>query len=146
VLRSTSDTNEDHPVWEYDPYERDKSTVRHKILENWLIEQLLDNDLKPQDSVNGPQFDVGWSLNESLVVCEVKSTQNNETKQIRLGLGQVLHYKFETELTTKQDVKAALLVESEPEDSMLIELCRSVDVYLFWPTDSGIPDELINAN
>jgi len=145
-LRSTSDSSEEHPIWEYDPYERDKSTLRHRVLENWLIDQLHDNDLEPQDSVHGPQFDVGWSLNGSFVVCEVKSTQNNETKQIRLGLGQVLHYKFETKLTSKQDVKAALLVESEPEDSMLIELCRSVDVCLFWPTDSGIPGELINAN
>jgi len=130
-------------VWEYDPSERDRSTIRHRMLENWLIEQLKEAGLEPLDPVRGPQFDVGWQVNGSLVVCEVKSTGGDEVKQIRLGLGQVLHYRAEARKSEDREVLAALMIEKPPEDELFFDLCEEVNVRLFWPNDAGLPYQLL---
>ena len=137
---------DEHTVWEYDPSERDKSTLRHRSLENWLIELLREENLEPLDPVQGPQFDVAWQVNGKLIVCEVKTTRLNETKQIRLGLGQVLHYRHEAALNSEHDVIAALLVERAPAESLFEELCRELGVHLFWPDETGLPPELMGRS
>jgi hypothetical protein len=73
-------------------------------------------------------------VGRTLVVCEVKSTRVSETHQIRLGLGQVLHYRaMLTAAAPGSDVVPALLVEGPPADPLWTEVCRSVGVLLFWP-------------
>lgn len=139
-LRSPSETG---AVWEYDPSERDRATLQHRLLENWLMERLREAGLEPLDSVRGPLFDLGWYVGDQLVVCEVKSTSGNETQQIRLGLGQVLHYRAQARKSIGRDVLSALLVEAEPEDRIWAELCAELGVVLFWPEDAPLPSALV---
>lgn len=137
--RLIADDPKESAVWEYDPSERDRATSRHKALENWLMEQLREQNIIPLDPVRGPEFDVAWELSDRLVVCEVKTTGLNETKQLRLGLGQVLHYRKQLESSQSKDVLAALMIEQEPGDAIWRELCEQLRVVLFWPTESALP-------
>ena len=86
--REVSEPAEENPVWEYDPSERDRATLKHRLIENWLIDRVREEGLSPLDAVRGPQFDLAWTIGETLVICEVKTTGGDEVKQLRLGLGQ----------------------------------------------------------
>ena len=133
---------EESPVWEYDPSERDRATLEHRMLENWLISRVQDEGLSPLDAVRGPQFDLAWTLGDTLVICEVKTTSGVEVKQLRLGLGQLLHYRAQVERDTLRSVRAALLVGSQPDDDIWEGLCEDLEVVLFWPDDGPLPRSL----
>lgn len=137
--REISSPIEESPVWEYDPSERDRATLEHRLLENWLISRVREEGLQPLDPVRGPQFDLAWMVGETLVICEVKTTSGDEVKQLRLGLGQVLHYRAQATRDTSMNVRAALLVESQPQDGIWQELCEYLEVVLFWPDDGPLP-------
>jgi len=63
----------------------------------------------------------------------VKSlTRGNETGQLRLGLGQVLHYAMLLGGNGRQ-VRAVLAVERTPTDPRWISLCAAHGVTLVWP-------------
>lgn len=130
------------PVWEYDPSERDRSTLQHRLLENWLIAQVQDAGLAPLDAVRGPLFDLAWHLGNVLVLCEVKSTRLNETMQLRLGVGQILHYRAAALAAGVELVRAALLIDGRPADPIWQTLCNELDVVLFWPEDGPLPEPL----
>ena len=142
AVREVSVLPKESPVWEYDPYERDRATLEHRLLENWLISRVQDEGLCPLDAVRGPQFDLAWTIGETLVICEVKTTSGNEVKQLRLGLGQLLHYRAQVLRDTTGRVRAALLVESQPQDDVWQELCQELGIVLFWPDDGRLPTSL----
>ena len=68
-------------------------------------------------------------------MAEVKSTtEANEERQLRLGLGQVLRYR--NLLTERsQTAKAVLVVERPPRDFSWRSLCEDLGVLLVAPTD-----------
>ena len=140
--REIGELAEESPVWEYDPSERDRATLEHRLLENWLISRVQEEGLSPLDAVRGPQFDLAWTIGETLVVCEVKTTGGSEVKQLRLGLGQLLHYRAQVVRDTLGDVRAALLVGSQPHESIWQELCEELGIVLFWPDDGPLPTSL----
>ena len=90
----------------------------------------------------GPQFDLAWTIGETLVICEVKTTGGDEVKQLRLGLGQLLHYRAQVAKDTPGSVRAALLVESQPQDGIWQELCEELGIVLFWPDEGPLPISL----
>ena len=139
ATREISERAEESPVWEYDPSERDRATLEHRLLENWLISRVQEEGLSPLDAVRGPQFDLAWMIGEALVICEVKTTSGDEVKQLRLGLGQLLHYRAQVAQVTPGSVRAALLVGSQPQDGIWQELCEDLGVVLFWPDDGPLP-------
>jgi hypothetical protein len=70
----------------------------------------------------------------------VKSTTRaNETRQLRLGLGQVLHYGMAL-ARPGREIRAILAAEREPADPRWVSLCASHSVSLVWP---GVFDRLI---
>lgn len=142
AIRQASDQLGTSPVWEYDPSERDRSTLQHRLLENWLIAQVQDAGLQPLDAVRGPLFDLAWHLGNMLVLCEVKSTRLNETMQLRLGVGQLLHYRAAALATGVEFIQAALLVDGPPVDPIWQTLCNELDIVLFWPEDGPLPERL----
>jgi hypothetical protein len=78
-----------------------------------------------------PNFDLAWR--DPATVVEVKSLTNaNESGQIRLGLGQVLHFQHILELAGEPS-RAVLAVESEPSGPEWLGLCARHDVQLVWP-------------
>ena len=140
--REISELADETPVWEYDPSERDRATLKHRLLENWLIDRIQDEGLSPLDAVRGPQFDLAWTIGETLVICEVKTTSGHEVKQLRLGLGQLLHYRAQVARDTPGDVRAAFLVGGQPEDGIWQELCADLGIVLFWPDEGSLPTSL----
>lgn len=141
-IRQVGEQAEDKPVWEYDPAERDRATLEHRLLENWLISRIREEGLYPLDPVRGPQFDLAWMLGDTMAICEVKTISGNEVKQLRLGLGQVLHYREQVALEAPGGVTAALLVGSAPQDEIWHNLCQQLGIVLFWPDDGPLPRQL----
>ncbi len=132
-------------IFDFDPNERDRQTKKHKELENSLAVILKENNIEPfdPDDVNA-KFDIGWESHKNIIICEVKSTKNNEITQIRLGLGQVLHYVFllKEKYGIEKKIIPFLFVEMKPKDENIIEFCKDSKVLISWP-ENGIPKELL---
>ena len=78
-------------------------------------------------------YDLAWEAEGVVWVCEVKSlTPNNEEKQLRLGLGQVLRYQEQLSciVSPSRVVRAVLAVERHPSDESWHVLCRRLNVSL----------------
>ena len=142
ATREIGEVDEESLVWEYDPSERDRATLDHRMLENWLISRVQEEGLSPLDAVRGPQFDLAWTVGETLVICEVKTTSGDEVKQLRLGLGQLLHYRAQVVRDAPGSIRAALLVGSQPQDGIWQDLCGELGIVLFWPDDGPLPPSL----
>ncbi|WP_117211869.1 hypothetical protein [Allorhizocola rhizosphaerae] len=107
----------------------------HRKLQNGLARLVRANGLEPLSSVlSGPDYDLAWLPGPGrLVVVEVKSTTDrNEIRQLRLGLGQVLDYRSALERPDR-DVTPVLYVERRPMDIRWERLTRAVGVVLCWP-------------
>jgi hypothetical protein len=121
-----------------DPFSRDPAIVEralqgHAKTQNALADYLVSRGLQPfSPTGEQPNFDVAWSDGSALWVAEVKSlTDENEEKQLRLGLGQVLRYR---QLANPTGVaRAALVTEHEPKDRTWAVLCESLGIALAWP-------------
>ena len=60
---------------------------------NDLVEAAGYIPIDPESPID-PAFDLAWFVEQTLFVVEVKScTQDNQTQQLRLGIGQVLDYE-----------------------------------------------------
>jgi hypothetical protein len=128
-----------------DPNVIDRGTRGHARTQNALAEWAAARGYQPtRPGLGQPDYDVAWLADEVLFVAEVKSlTRVNEVRQLRLGLGQVLHYRHLL-ATTGRAVRAVLAVEREPSDDAWKELCTSVGVQLVWP--SVFTDALSSSN
>lgn len=139
--REVESFDEDPEVWEYDPSERDRATMQHRLLENWLMDSLRSVGIEALDVIHGPAFDVGWRVGSTFFVCEVKSTSGSEDKQLRLGMGQVLHYQWQLRRHYGGTVVAALLVGQIPSDESWVNLASEHGITLFWPSEE-LPSQL----
>jgi hypothetical protein len=64
----------------------------------------------------------------------VKSlTEQNEERQLRLGLGQVLRYRSLLSAKGVAEVRAVLVAEHEPSDPSWRALCQEMGVVLLTP-------------
>jgi hypothetical protein len=104
----------------------------HVETEHALVAALRELGIQPRSANAGePNFDLAWTHGESIYVAEVKSTTDrNEERQLRLGLGQVLRYRFVLSETHGQRVSAALVPERTPRDPTWESTCASVGVAL----------------
>ncbi len=112
------------------------SSRAHARVQNSLGVWLKSKKLKPFSPNAGhlARFDIAWKHRGRLHVCEVKSLNRvNEDQQLRLGFGQVLHYKQLLEQSEKTRVQAVLAVEREPSDSKTwLKLAKNHGVKLVW--------------
>lgn len=86
--------------FEVDPDKLDRATQGHADLQNFLARRLRDLRITPISPAlpHDPEFDVAWRHEGTLYVCEVKTiTSANRDRQLRLALGQVLHYAKQLE-------------------------------------------------
>ena len=87
-----------------------------------------------------PDFDLAWERKVDVWVREVKSVApGNDTRQLRLGLGQVLDYQ-DSMLLSHPTVRAALALSAPPSDRRWVDLCLRHGVVLVWP---GTFEELL---
>jgi hypothetical protein len=125
-----------------DTAELEESTRMHRRLQNqaavWLQKKgLAPFGAQPRDPL---PVDIQWHRGSIHVVGEVKSLKlENETAQMRRGIGQVLHYrKLFEDLNTPgvTSVEAALIVSREP-DKIWVRLCEDLRIRLAWPSQFG---------
>lgn len=134
VLADESASGTDRDPFEVDPAAVDRGVQGHARTQNALANWVSSQGHEPRSpSPLEPQYDIAWEADGQLFVAEVKSlTTANEERQLRLGLGQVLRYRH-VMMRTHADVRPVLAVERAPTDESWQDLCRSVEVTLFWP-------------
>ncbi|MBK8690958.1 MAG: hypothetical protein IPN17_01280 [Deltaproteobacteria bacterium] len=81
--------------FEVDPDKVDRGNQAHARTVDALADHLRARDIVPKVPTGAdPEFDRAWEDNGVLYVAEIKSvTDENQEKQLRLGLGQVLRYR-----------------------------------------------------
>jgi len=126
-----------------DPFVRDPDKTErglrvHAKTQNALHDFLAEHGLESWSPDPGdPAYDLGWRDGERLCVAEIKSLpEGGESKQLRLGLGQVLDYQDDLGAHL-----AVLAVERRPPDRW-VRLCKRVGVLLVWP---GVFERVIEA-
>ena len=119
--------------FEVDPDKIDRGLRGHRRTQNLLSEWVKGQGLVPlSPSVGTPDYDLAWVQEGRTFVVEVKSLSGaNETRQLRLGLGQVLDY--DDLMSSGQPVQPVLAVEREPADSRWLNICERHGVSLVWP-------------
>ena len=69
-----------------------------------------------------------------IVVAEVKSlTLDNEERQLRLAIGQVVRYRHRISVGNERDVQALIGVERPPSDATWLDLCNEQGIIFAWP-------------
>jgi hypothetical protein len=124
-------------VFETDPDKTDRGTKAHKDTEKALAEALNRAGLEPlSPAADDPHFDIAWRDKGVAFIVEVKSlTAENETRQIRLAIGQVLDYAYRLHWEDADTVRPVVAVEYEPTDSHWANLCEKNGIILTWPND-----------
>lgn len=119
-----------------DPDLIDRGTRGHARTLNALAVYLETLGIRPLEAgTDDPPFDLGWVVDDCTFIAEIKSlTKDNEERQLRLGLGQILHYHYLLGKRTN-GIVAALVTELEPSDPDWKELCVSLGVRLSFPPD-----------
>lgn len=130
--------DEEKSVGALDPFSRDPSLVErslnsHARTQNKFANFLSEKGLTPlSPKPNEPNFDIAWKKADETWVAEIKSiTKENEEKQLRLGLGQLIRYCHI--LKDKGKVRGVLVIEREPSDISWESLCIEHGILLVWP-------------
>ncbi len=109
---------------------------RHNAAINDLAAQVRYQHFVPSALSAGftEKPDLVWLDDDDVLnVAEVKGlTANNELSQLRIGLGQVLRYRYRAQLEY-DSVRAWLVTDTPPIDVLWERVCLSVDVVLWWP-------------
>ncbi|MGA3057836.1 MAG: hypothetical protein ABSE70_07355 [Candidatus Limnocylindrales bacterium] len=119
--------------FEIDPNAVDRALGAHARTQNALADWVQAQGFEPVSPIGGADFDLAWEDSGCLFVAEVKSlNRRNEARQLRLGLGQVLHYQAMLEEAGRR-VRPVLAVEREPLEGRWLALCSAHGVALVWP-------------
>lgn len=120
--------------FEVDPDVVDRALIGHATTQNELARiASLHGYLPLSPSSSDPDFDLAWRTIDGCTVVEVKSLTNaNESKQLRLGLGQVLDYAHRLG-RDRSSVRPVLAVEHQPLDISWVDICENVGVLIVWP-------------
>lgn len=126
--------------FDIDPDLIDRGTRSHHAVVQALAAWVESHGLVAFLPDGGPEYDLAWEEAGVTYVAEVKSTTDaNEEKQLRLGLGQVLRYQHAVRAQSRGErtVVAVLVAEREPRDASWRSLCDSLGVRLWWPGAFG---------
>jgi hypothetical protein len=131
--------DEEVAVSERDPFPVDPALVEranrtHARTQNILATHLKQHGIEPRSPVPGePNYDLAWVRNGTTYVAEVKSlTAENEEKQLRLGLGQVLRYRHMLRARYGR-AGGVIMLERKPTDENWQDLCTELGIKLLWP-------------
>jgi hypothetical protein len=115
-----------------DPALVERGLKGHADTQNELARILRQAGIEPRSRLPyEPNFDLAWEAKGAVFVAEVKSvTDQNEEEQLRLGLGQVLRYRYRLRELGHERVVAVLVPERKPRDLSWIDLCHEHGVIL----------------
>lgn len=126
-------------VSESEPFARDPALVErslrnHASTQNALADFVEAHGWEPRSPrAEEPNFDLLWSTADRVTVAEVKSIRpENEERQLRLALGQVLRYRQRLE-DQYTNVVAVVAASSRPQDETWESLLSEHGVVLVWP-------------
>ena len=124
-------------VAERDPAALERGLRSHAETQNSLAGFVAQHGFEPLSPVGvAIQFDLAWTDGPTIWVAEIKSlTAQNESVQMRLGLGQVLEYGWRLLARYNRKVLTVLAVESRPNDADWANICADVGVVLVWPPE-----------
>lgn len=117
-----------------DPALMGETLAKHRRLQNALAQQVRERGLRPLSPMpTDPAFDLAWRDEDTLTVTEVKSLRlENESHQLRTGLGQLLDYVDQLGERAPQ-VRGILWVERAPSEERWLGICERAGVILAWP-------------
>jgi hypothetical protein len=120
--------------FEVDRDEVDRANQLHATTVDALADFLRVHKIVPVAATDAdPLFDLAWAHCEHLFVAEVKGlTDDNEEKQLRLGLGQVLRYRQRLQ-RIGGSVVGVLVASRCPVAEGWPELCYALGIKLVWP-------------
>jgi len=112
-----------------------RGLAAHNRTQNLIAKTVRSMGIVPLSPKEGePDFDIAWRRAEALFVCEVKSLlPENEERQLRLAIGQVIRYRQKLTSMGHEPVIAVVAAERPPEDSSWNELCENEGIILIWP-------------
>ncbi len=115
-----------------DPALVERGLKGHADTQNALAKVLRRAGIEPRSRLPyEPNFDLAWEAKGTVFVAEVKSvTDQNEEEQLRLGLGQVLRYRYRLRELGHERVVAVLVPERTPRDPSWVDLCHELGVVL----------------
>lgn len=121
-------------VFSRDDSKLERSLEGHTATQRALAAKVRSLGFEPRKrAVGEPDYDIAWTDGRGVVVAEVKSLRGSDVaKQLRLGIGQVLHYRYLLEKRHHQPVKAVLATERDP-GTPWPEICASAGIVLTWP-------------
>jgi len=115
-----------------DPDAYGRGLRSHIRTEQELARIAEERGLRPlTPTIEDPPFDVAWEMPDgSIVLVEVKSTtESNETKQLRLGIGQILDYADSLQRRGHR-IHTAICTTTPLRDRRWIDIASRVDVLL----------------
>ncbi len=117
-----------------DPAIVERGTQGHARAQNLIANAAIKTGHTPRSPTPGePNYDVCWDTDSALWVVEVKSiTDDNEERQLRMGLGQVLRYRALLRSPSRA-VRAVVMAERKPKDTEWLSLFKELDVTVLWP-------------
>lgn len=120
-------------VFTFDPSSRERALTGHARIQNALADFVRSMDCTPRSpATHEPDFDLAWSIGATAIVAEVKTLSGtNPVGQLRLGLGQVLHYRWALSELYGSCV-AVLAVETRPPLPW-VAICEHAGVTVTWP-------------
>ena len=82
-------------VFTRDDSKLERAYAVHADTQRQLARHLRDHGIEPRKRTDGePDYDIAWSQGGHVVVAEVKSLpEDGVDRQLRVGVGQILHYR-----------------------------------------------------
>ena len=137
VVSSASSGQEMPELFERDPAALERALAGHATTQNALAAFVQSRGFEPLSPAgSAAQFDLAWNAGDAIWVAEIKSvTMQNEAIQLRLGLGQVLEYAWRLAHWHGRTVRAVLVPEAPPSDTVWAEITATCGVVLTWPEE-----------
>ena len=125
--------------FDVDPDVVDRGVRGHAVTQNRIADHLREREIEVRSPLPAePRFDLAWTAGDLTYIAEIKSlTAENEENQLRLGLGQVLQYRYLLEKGGRK-VVPVLVPENEPRDGDWLGLCEQCGVILIWPESAPL--------
>jgi hypothetical protein len=118
-----------------DPDSAARGLGAHNRTQNYLANIIRNIGwLARSPAASEPQYDLAWVANDVLYVCEVKSlTQDNEERQLRMAIGQIIRYRQQLTARGHEPCFAVVCTERQPIDLSWDKLCENEGIILVWP-------------
>lgn len=116
-----------------DPDAAGSGLAAHNRTQNLLAAEVEAAGFTPRrPAPDEPDYDLAWRSDGAIYVAEVKSlTPQNEERQLRMAIGQVVRYRHQ--LRERGPVYAVVAVEREPSDAAWLDICDEHGLILCWP-------------